>query len=640
MNNTGITCCKKEAQFLDKSVSSKHYSEFAQGDSSVLYENTKQNSINKGIAESPQELMSNSNGIETNHLLNGEVSMNGKSDSDLAKDNMSHMQTESTPPVSGTNIYNSRSSEQPRSGRGQRSSKRVTSVKGQVENWMLVVAGDPGTGKSAVMAKTVSEARKAGFNVFYHFVGSCPTSIYSDNIVKRLCRYLLPENDERLQKLQDEYSSEDVTKLVHQLMKEKANMLEQLLIIIDAVNQLTDDNKIAQLDWLPAEVSGHSVRCIVSVVKDAGCLSVLRDFTPQPYELMVSQLNTSTKIDIVQHYLGRYSKRLDPHQLALLTKSEGAQNALWLTLSCEELRVFGIFEKVTDRIKSLPEDLDGLLAEILDRLVKEDDTGCVEKTLCLLYCSQNGLPETELQQLLGDVDSDTALPMLTWGQVRRTLKPFLRNIGLVGNVEWLDFFHQAIAKAVKSKWVKDGDHKKSLHLELADFYQYHGCDTTTVVRELPYQLQQARSVQRLMDFLRTDKRAIHVSTSKKAWYIGEFRCKRMIHNPKSRLCSKVMMCHFCQLKFSAFSPSPIQNKDSCVLCGGWVHFKREQNMAYLCQFHMPRPPPPPSCEVCCVCNKIFPGGGPHGPVPGYICVWCKYGGLQPICVKVMTETDN
>lgn len=63
----------------------------------------------------------------------------------------------------------------------------------------------------------------------------------------------------------------------------------------------------------------------------------------------------------------------------LLISLDGATNPLWLSLSCEELRVFGVFERVTDHIKSLPDSLQGLLNFILKRIVAEDEFQNVEK---------------------------------------------------------------------------------------------------------------------------------------------------------------------------------------------------------------------------------------------------------------------
>ena len=63
--------------------------------------------------------------------------------------------------------------------------------------------------------------------------------------------------------------------------------------------------------------------------------------------------------------------------------------------------------------------------------------------LGLLACSKGGLSETELQYLLSD-DLTESVPMVMWAEVRRTLKPFLRNIGGRGEEERLEFFHASI----------------------------------------------------------------------------------------------------------------------------------------------------------------------------------------------------
>lgn len=56
--------------------------------------------------------------------------------------------------------------------------------------------------------------------------------------------------------------------------------------------------------------------------------------------------------------LGKYNKKLDQHQMVSLLSKKSSENPLWLSIACEELRVFGLFDKVTDKINSLD---DGLL---------------------------------------------------------------------------------------------------------------------------------------------------------------------------------------------------------------------------------------------------------------------------------------
>ena len=56
--------------------------------------------------------------------------------------------------------------------------------------------------------------------------------------------------------------------------------------------------------------------------------------------------------------LGRYNKRLDSQQLTSLLEKASSDNPLWLSIACEELRVFGQYKQIMDKINTLP---DGLL---------------------------------------------------------------------------------------------------------------------------------------------------------------------------------------------------------------------------------------------------------------------------------------
>ena len=61
--------------------------------------------------------------------------------------------------------------------------------------------------------------------------------------------------------------------------------------------------------------------------------------------------------DIITETFARYNKRLDDSQMRLLLSKDGSANPLWLSLACEELRLFGSFEKVLQKIRELADDL-------------------------------------------------------------------------------------------------------------------------------------------------------------------------------------------------------------------------------------------------------------------------------------------
>ena len=40
-----------------------------------------------------------------------------------------------------------------------------------------------------------------------------------------------------------------------------------------------------------------------------------------------------------------------------LLSKKGSSNPLWLSIACEELRIFGVFDKVTEKIDNLADDV-------------------------------------------------------------------------------------------------------------------------------------------------------------------------------------------------------------------------------------------------------------------------------------------
>ena len=74
-----------------------------------------------------------------------------------------------------------------------------------------------------------------------------------------------------------------------------------------------------------------------------------------------------------------HPQRLDKEQLDHLIHHSGATTPMWLAVACEELRLFGDFATLTSHIASLPPELDGLLAKVLLRLLREDDTDLMRK---------------------------------------------------------------------------------------------------------------------------------------------------------------------------------------------------------------------------------------------------------------------
>ena len=60
---------------------------------------------------------------------------------------------------------------------------------------------------------------------------------------------------------------------------------------------------------------------------------------------------------MVTEMLGYYTKRLDEEQMESLLSKSSSANPLWLSIAVEELRVFGMFRQISDKINKLSNGL-------------------------------------------------------------------------------------------------------------------------------------------------------------------------------------------------------------------------------------------------------------------------------------------
>eukprot|EP00058_Branchiostoma_floridae_P025527 XP_002611017.1 hypothetical protein BRAFLDRAFT_97506 [Branchiostoma floridae] len=396
-----------------------------------------------------------------------------------------------------------------------------------VEAPMVLVADR--SGKSAVMARTANDTvTKAlnntipgggdkGWHIFFHFVGATPGSTDLELMLKRLLKELGVVNDSTMPK--DLESSVQLTTAVLSNPNTRPTV-----IILDAVNQFEEVSAAMNMSWLPGKLAPQ-IRCVFSMIGETPPHKALKTRSIKPNETTLEPLDEQARQEIVRTMLSKYNKRLDPSQMNSLLSKESSANPLWLSIACEELRVYGVFEKVSKMIEGLADGLLNLLTQVLERFEEENGGYLLVATLCLLECSNTGLLETELLRILADEDNLMPkdmkhkkkgkgnsekleiLPMAKWAVVYRGLRTFLRPFGESGEGR-LDFYHRSLSKAVRSKYFlvdgADEDRVKARynwwHSKLANFFQ-HVANIDRRVEEYPYQLTKIGDHSRLAECL-------------------------------------------------------------------------------------------------------------------------------------------
>lgn len=337
------------------------------------------------------------------------------------------------------------------------------------EGELLVVTGNAGFGKSTLLANFVLESAKGPPDVFVlsHFIGVSPGSTDIRRTLRRLCRELAVRY-EIGEAIPEDYQG---LRRVFPLFLHKAAATGKAVIILDGLNQLDTRHNAQTLDWLPHSLP-PGMKVIVSTL-EGECLEALRQRRPAPPEIHVGALDKDSRKNLVRLTLLEYRKTLDErpgrNQMGLLLEKKESENPLYLLVACEELRVFGEFQKVTERIQSFPDDINGLFEQVLSRLEEDHGQVLVKDALALIECSRHGLLESEILELLPG-EKGGPLPKAVWARFLRSFQFYLRPPGESGE-GMIDFFHRQLSKAVRIRYLGDERSGAEYHRRLADFFR-------------------------------------------------------------------------------------------------------------------------------------------------------------------------
>lgn len=352
----------------------------------------------------------------------------------------------------------------------------------QSDNQPLVITGESGSGKSALLANWVYRFRKENPDIFIlqHYVGSSQQGANHIAIIKRIIlearrKFLIPG------KMPDD--PEELKKTFPQWLTRVARK-GRMVIVLDGLNQLEDTGDAHELWWLP-DTFPQEIRVIVSVLPGK-ILDVLKEREWSFFN--VTRLTFDERNLLITEYLSRFRKSLGNRQLKTIAQSDQTGNPLFLKVLLDELRVFGIHERLDDAIRHYlaSETPAGLYDKILERLEEDYETnrpGLVRDALSLIYSSRRGLSENELLSMLsfeGDV-----LPRALWSPLFLAIEE-----SLICKHGLLNFFHDYLRQAVYDRYILKENNERQWHQQIASFFMHTPLDYRKA-DELPWQLVKA-----------------------------------------------------------------------------------------------------------------------------------------------------
>jgi len=357
----------------------------------------------------------------------------------------------------------------------------------------LVVTGDSGSGKSALLAHWTDRYRALHPKavVIRHFVGA--TSDSAD--LTAMLRRFMGEFRRRLG-VRGEIPTDDAAlRAAFPNWLAMAAKKGRVVLAIDALNQLEDRHAALDLTWLPLTVP-KNVRLVVSTLPGKPLDAIANRKWPA---LAVEPLTVDERKRVIRCYFRRFFRELSPDLVDRIAATPQAANPLFLRAVLEELRVHGTHEGLPDQvaayleIPTIPKLYEAILARY-ERDYERDRPGLVRDLCRFVWASRRGLSRYELRGLLRDPEDP--LPDKYWAPLLLAMEH-----GLVEKGGVLTFFHDYLREAVKERYLSRAGDVTATHLHLATYFEGQP-DGPRRLEELPWQLAAAGAWDRLVALLK------------------------------------------------------------------------------------------------------------------------------------------
>ncbi len=379
--------------------------------------------------------------------------------------------------------------------------KEVKGLLGDEKTDCVVIEGGSGRGKSAFIANLADDIRgkDSGSFVIEHYIGgggeeSADYVMIMQRVIGEIRERLGQEGEEgegeelfSLGKERRRTDKEGVAKEFIEAIGDISRQGYRTYILIDALNQIEPDEGKG-LWWLPVYLP-KGVKVVLTTIGEGRILEAIgRSERWKVIEMPL--LDDKKKGQLTEDYLGFYGKSLTDEQLDKVKGCEHTSNPLFLKSFLEEIRVFGEYEGLDNKIEELlgVEDIDDLFEKVMKR--SEEKYGeFVSDFYKLIYVSRDGLREHELLELLSRVRG-REVSRLELSTLMLGIEMHLINKG--GNIS---FSHPYFRKAVKDRYFGDKKEEERYRGELIGYYgekleayrKGEGADIEKVARELPYQ---------------------------------------------------------------------------------------------------------------------------------------------------------
>ena len=327
-------------------------------------------------------------------------------------------------------------------------------------NCPIILQGETGSGKTAIMCKLIERLQKEGKNVFAFFAGAGRMSTNAESLVKQMVFYL--ENLLGTEWHFDENGAQydDWIKRLRELtfcIRED----EKIYLCIDAMDQLFFDEHVEKLDFL---IRGIGTQFIASCTDTFNLPSEM--MLPREIE-KIPVLSEEDAKAVAEGILASYSRNAYVAIENEILKKKSVGNPLYISLliqrlnmmDMEELRTALTEEEIvalgSGIIIKMPEETKAAIVSVIkdgiDKISEAEET--LYEALQYMAVSRNGLRMSDLQGIF--MAQGKSMPTLDFTLLMKYLDGFF----YVHEDDRIDFTHKVIRQGMLEE-LTDRDSKE------------------------------------------------------------------------------------------------------------------------------------------------------------------------------------
>ena len=366
----------------------------------------------------------------------------------------------------------------------------------------ILIEGASGGGKSALLANWAYRHGQVhpADRVLTHYLAASTDSADPQILVRRLLEFIRDTIG----------SSEEIPQAAEALFDSVGSWLAQAsawaqahtarwVFLVDGLNGLRSGR---DLRWFPPFLPPQ-VHLIVSCL--SGKVRTALDRKGPWHTVHVQPLEGAQRRELLVNYLATFNKTLADDLIDRVLAHPLAGNPLFLRTLAEELRLFGVYEVLAQRLDHYlaSASVEALFEQVLARAEEDFGAVAVSAVMRALWASRAGLREEEL--LRGQREGLAPLVQATWAPLRHALDDVLiEGMGRIG------FAHDYVRQAVARRYLSAVGEPTATHRALADWFAQEPPQARRSF-EQPYQLREAQDWPALQACL-TDRemfRAVH-----------------------------------------------------------------------------------------------------------------------------------